>query len=448
MSKGTKLSIKTRITVWYAVLLVAICTFAFVVLAVVSERAADTYCRDTLLSAATVIIDELDIEEGELELDTDIDEVPGVYASLFEQDGTLLYGRDRVRLPFAHEQIREANTQEDNWYIYDVLLDVVDRDSVWLRVYMSSNVNESVFRSVISSGAWIVLLLAALALGGGYWITAQAFRPVKEMSDLASSIAGGNDLSRRIRVGGRSADELHILAETLNAMLSRLEGAFVRESRFASDAAHELRTPLNALRTQGEYALSCEDSEEKDEAIGRMLEKSEEMQALVDQLLMIARMDAGEIALEDTCDLEQMLRCIADDMGLVAEERSIRIEVRTQPCVIRGNRAMLNRAVINLVDNAIRYGQDGGFVKISLQIEGESAVIAVEDNGCGIEEEALAHVFERFWRADSARAANGTGIGLSIVQSAVQAHGGSVTVSSDVGRGSRFVMTLPHQKTE
>jgi len=446
MNKAPRLSIKMRITVWYAVLLVAICVFAFLVLAIVSERAADAYCRDTLLSAATVIIDELDIEEGELELDTDIDDVPGVYASLFEQDGELLYGRDRVLLPFAHDTIREAHTQEDNWYIYDILLDVVDRDSVWLRLYMSSNVNESVFRSVISSGAWIVLLLAALALGGGYRITAHAFRPVKEMSDLAASIADGNDLSRRIRFGGQSADELHTLAETLNDMLSRLEGAFVRESRFASDAAHELRTPLNAMRTQGEYALSCEDGEEKDEAIGRMLEKSEEMHALVDQLLMLARMDAGEIMLEDICDLEQMIACIAEDMEVVAQERGIRIETRMEPCVIKGNRAMLNRAVINLVDNAIRYGQEGGFVRISLQNETKNAVIAVEDNGCGIEEEAVGHVFERFWRADGARATNGTGIGLAIVQSSAHAHGGSASVSSEPGSGSRFVITLPQKK--
>ena len=237
MSKTPKSSIKTRITLWYAALLLMICVAAICILMAVSEHAADEYCRETLVNATVVIIDELDVDEGRLELDTDIDEVPGVYASLYDLNGTLIYGRLRTELPFEDGMIREVKNEADSWYVLDTLLMIEGRENVWLRVYMSANVNENVLRQVAASGAWLLPLLGLMALLGGYLITVRAFRPVKEMSELAASIADGNDLTRRVGFGGRSADELHMLADTLNEMLSRLEAAFVRESRFASDAA-------------------------------------------------------------------------------------------------------------------------------------------------------------------------------------------------------------------
>ena len=443
MSKTPKSSIKTRITLWYAALLLMICVAAICILMAVSEHAADEYCRETLVNASVVIIDELDADEGRLELDTDIDEVPGVYASLYDLNGTLIYGRLRTELPFEDGVIREVKDEADSWYVLDTLLMIEGRENVWLRVYMSANVNENVLRHVAASGAWLLPLLGLMALLGGYMITVRAFRPVKEMSELAASIADGNDLTRRVSFGGRSADELHMLANTLNEMLSRLEAAFIRESRFASDAAHELRTPLNAVRTQGEYALSREDVEEKDEAIASILEKNEQMRVLVDQLLMIARMDAGEMKREDICDLVEMIEAIREDMEIVAQEKNMNLLALLEPCTIMGHRGMLSRAVINLVDNAIRYGAEGGWVKIMLSREPGRIIIAVEDNGPGMLEEEREKAFERFWRADQARSTPGTGIGLAIVQAAAHAHGGEAAVAAAKDGGCRFTITLP-----
>lgn len=436
-------SIKMRITLWYAALLVAICVSAMFVLMAVSRRAADKYCRETLHNAATVIIDELDVDQGRLELDSDIDEVPGVYASLHDMDGKLIYGRARADMPFEDGVIRKTQAEEDNWYVLDMLLMIEGREDVWLRIYMAANVNANVLHDVALGGAWLLPLLGLTALLGGYWITVRAFRPVKEMSELAASIAGGSDLTRRIGFGGRNTDELHALADTINGMLGRLEAAFIRESRFASDAAHELRTPLNAVRTQGEYALSQTDAAEKDEAIACMLEKNEEMRVLIDQLLMIARMDAGETKQEDSCDLAQMIHDIREDMEIVAQEKNMRILAALTPCTVKGNRAFLSRAVINLVDNAIRYGKEGGCIQLSLAKENDCAVIAVEDDGPGLDEFEKKQVFERFWRADKSRHTPGTGIGLAIVQAAAHAHGGEAEVTDAPDGGCRFTMTLP-----
>lgn len=452
MKKRLTLSIKTRITLWYAVLLVAICLSSVMTLVGLSERAIEAYSRDTLRSAAVVLMDEMEIEHGLLEIDSDLEEVPNVYASLFEEDGSLIYGRRRVNLPFEDGEVRQTHWAGHSWYVHDVRLDIPQRDGVWLRLYLSSDVSAGVYNALAHYGVWLLPLLGLLALGGGYLITARAFRPVKEMTNLASSIAGGGDLSRRVATQeGRTGDELHILAATLNAMLERLQRSFVHERQFTSDAAHELRTPLNAMRIQGEYALTQESGEEKDEAIVRMLEKNEEMHAMISQLLMIARMDAGQTTLEDTCDLAQMIVQAAEDMQPVADERGVRIETDAAPdvgCVVRGSRAMLMRAIVNLTDNAIRYGRENGCVRMALQAGEEDVRIVVSDDGEGIAAADLPHVFERFWRADSARASQGTGIGLAIVRAAARMHGGEAYAESEAGKGSSFTICLPKKRDE
>jgi len=440
-----KWSIKLRITLWYAALIVLICVAAIACLFGLSRHAQTVYCRDTLASAAVVILDEMEIEHGVIEIDSDIDEVPNVYAALFDLDGNLVYGRKRVAAPFEEGEVREVRNGEHVWMILDTRISVPHYEEIWLRLHMSSDLAMGMSQTLKGWGVAFLPLLAILALIGGYLLTRSALRPVKEMTSVAESIARGGDLSGRVAVDGRpdGGDELHALAGTLNAMLARLKAAFEHERQFTADAAHELRTPLNGMRTLGEYALSRESVEEKDEAIAQMLEKNESMRMTVDQLLLIARMDAGQIAMEEEIDLGQMLEEIAQDMEPVALERGITIE--TQPCslTVRGSRPVLARAVINLVDNAIRYGRENGHVRLALVSEGEEAVISVRDDGEGIAQEVLDRVFERFWRGDHARATQGTGIGLAIVQSAARMHGGSAQVQSEPGAGSTFTLRLP-----
>ena len=446
MKKRT--SIKARITVWYAALIVFICAAALFSLFAISDYAQDEHCRETLENATVIIMDEMEIEHGVMEIDADIDDVPGVYAALFDMNGELIYGRRWAELPFEEGVIRRAVEGGHSYMVRDTLLSVPNVDPVWLRIYMAADLPMNTLQAIIRYGLWLVPLLAAVALLGGYWITARAFGPVREMSRTAASIAGGGDLSGRVGATGApdSRDELQALAGTLNEMLERLQNAFERERQFTSDVAHELRTPLNAMQAQGEYALGCADAEEKDEAVARMLQKNEEMRQLVNQLLMIARLDAGQMEMESNVALAPLIAGIAADMVIVAGEKEICIETALHDVCVRGNRGMFSRVIINLVDNAIRYGHEGGFVKIALTKEGGEAVVRVQDDGCGMDENALSHVFERFWRADGARTTTGTGIGLSIVQAVVKAHGGRIDVTSAPGEGSCFIVRIPAEK--
>jgi len=443
-----RLSIKARITLWYAALIVFICAAALFSLFAIMDYAQDEHCRRTLENAAVIIMDEMEIEHGLMEIDADIDEVPGVYAALFDISGELIYGRSRAELPFEEGTMRRAQADGYSYMVRDTMITVPDMEPVWLRIYMAADLTATAAWAAAHYGFTVLALLSVLALAGGYLITARAFRPVREMSRLAASIADGGDLTARVDVSDApdTRDELHALSGTLNGMLERLESAFERERQFTSDVAHELRTPLNAMQVQGEYALSCAQMQEKDEAVVRMLEKNEQMRALVGQLLTLARLDAGQMDKEDGVALAPMIREIAEDLTPVAQEKGVVIETALEDAAVFGSRAMLARAVINLADNAIRYGREGGSVFISLTKENEEAVISVSDDGCGMSEAALLHVFDRFWRADSARTTEGTGIGLAIARAAVRAHGGEITAQSRVGGGSRFTIRLPLEK--
>ena len=439
-----KLSIKGRITLWYAALLAVICAAVIWTLAMASDRAAMAYYRKTLESAAVILQDEMEVEHGRLEIDDDIDDVPNVYAALYDEAGALVYGRSWVSLPFEQGQVRLAHEGGHSWYVYDTLVSVPGHDSVWLRMHMSSDVSDSVRASVLHDGLWLLPLLAILALLGGYLITMRAFLPVHRMNSVADSIAHGEDLSARVLIEGRTNnDELGALGMTINGMLERLEQAFQREQQFTGDAAHELRTPLNRIITQSEYALSREDEAQKDEAIAHVLETAQDMNNLISDLLMLTRMDAGHMPREDDVELSHLVSEIAEDMTPLAEERHMTLRIQTVPCALRANRAMLARALINLIDNAVRYGHEGGEIVVSVSKNNHAAMLTVSDDGPGMSETDTQKAFTRFWRADKSRATPGTGIGLAIVSSCAKAHGGSAEVHSTPGNGASFTLTLP-----
>lgn len=439
-----RLSIKGRITLWYAALLMLILAAVVWALSSASDRAAMAYYEETLRSASVILQDEMEVEHGLLEIDDDIDDVPNVYASLFDEGGELIYGRKWVSLPFEEGAVRLTHEGSHRWYVYDTYVAVPGYESVWLRMHMSSDVSDSVRASVLHDGVYLLPLLAVITLLGGYLITARAFLPIRKMRTVADSIVSGEDLSARIPLdAGVQKDELYALGETVNGMLARLEDAFRRETQFTSDAAHELRTPLIRMITQGEYALSLENMQGKDDALVSMLDSAQEMNALVSHLLLLARMESGQLPREDLCDLSAMLCEIAEDMLPLMQERSMTLRLSTLQGCVMGNRRMLARTAINLIDNAIRYGREGGEISISMQRSEDTLSFTVHDDGPGLSEDDAKHVFTRFWRSDSARTTEGTGIGLSLVAACAKAHGGSACVKSEPGQGAAFTVTLP-----
>jgi heavy metal sensor kinase len=292
-----------------------------------------------------------------------------------------------------------------------------------------------------------VPLALALAAGGGIFLARRALKPVDKIAQTAQEIEE-NDLSRRINVNTK--DELGRLAATLNAMIARLEKAFQRQKQFTSDASHELRTPLSVIEAESTLALQKErPSTDYRQSLEIVSQESRQMSSLINQLLTLARADAGKEQWNFTeVDLGKLISNLSTDVEVLCQEKGLSFQLgQPQDLVVKGDEARLRELFMNLLDNAIRYTPARGTVSVSLRREDQMAVVAITDTGVGIPAEDIPFIFERFYRVDKSRsrAEGGTGLGLAICRHIAEAHGGKIEVESQVGAGSTFSVWLPLQ---
>jgi heavy metal sensor kinase len=284
-----------------------------------------------------------------------------------------------------------------------------------------------------------------LAAGGGTAIARALLARVDEMSRTARRISA-EDLGDRITVRGTS-DELDHLADTLNAMLARLQATFVEIRRFTADAAHELRTPLTALTGEIEVALRADRApEEYRDVLRSSLEEVKRLTRLAEDLLLLSRSAAGAGLARERVDLEALVMDVVDVGVRLAQPRHVVVHLdEIAPTTILGDALALRRAILNIVENAVKYTPAGGKVGVALSREKESVCIAVQDTGIGMGPSDVERIFQPFVRLDAARARDtgGAGLGLAITRSIVLAHGGTVAVESVIGAGSRFTIRLP-----
>jgi len=294
----------------------------------------------------------------------------------------------------------------------------------------------------------IPLVLLAAGLGGAF-LTDLALRPVRRIAQAAGRIEAQN-LSSRLPVLGQ--DEFADLAETFNHMLSRLqssfesqEAAFEQQRRFAADASHELRTPLTIIKANASLALSRRRTEDEYEKTLRAVDAAaDRMGRIVQDLLLLARADAGQLAYALVPTPLADVLALAASAVAAPERPAITLDLPT-PLWVRGSVDSLVRLFTNLLENAARHTPPDGRITVSAHRQGDRTVVAVADTGEGIAPEHLPHVTERFYRAEAARsrAHGGTGLGLSICRSIVDAHGGSLEIESRVGMGTTVRITLP-----
>lgn len=300
------------------------------------------------------------------------------------------------------------------------------------------------FRDLLYALAPLFLLLAALV---GYWLSRRALAPVDHITQAARSI-GAQDLSRRLIVP-RARDELQRLAATLNEMLARLDTAFQRVTQFTADASHELRTPISIMRTNAEIALRKPRSDaEYREALSQILEESEKVSRMIEQLLLLARADSAAGLLPMTRnDLAVAFDNACREARVLAETKHLnfRESLPPDPLWVQGDAASLERLFVILLDNAVKYTASGGEIHVRLGSDDGLAVADIRDTGTGIAPDDLAHVFDRFYRADRARSreSGGTGLGLAIGRWIAEAHRGEIRVESSVGKGSTFQVRIP-----
>ncbi|GAB3350543.1 sensor histidine kinase [Modestobacter lapidis] len=287
----------------------------------------------------------------------------------------------------------------------------------------------------------VALLGVAVAGLLGFGIARRGLAPVRRMTDEAEVI-GGSDLSRRLSAPAR-LDEVGRLARTLNGMLARLDAAIGRERAFTADASHELRTPLAILRAEIELALDRADDPAVRSALDTALQEAARLSGLVDDLLVLARADSGDLGTHRPLDVGELVDVVITRFATLAGRRGVRLE-SAGAAVVRGDSAGLERAVANLVDNALRHAPDGGLVTVEVRATGPAGVtIAVSDTGPGVPPEQLGSLFDRFSRVDDARhEPGGAGLGLAIVSAVATAHSGRVTAANLADGGLRVTLSL------
>ena len=314
----------------------------------------------------------------------------------------------------------------------------------------STSTTEELWRDLLRS--MLMLAPVVLLIGGtaAYVIGGVAVRPITTIISELEAITDGRSLHRRLGGADARGDELARLTSTLNAMIERLENSFGGLRRFTADASHELKTPLTVLRASIERAMMARrGSNEQMEFLEQALNEVTRMADLVNSLLSLARADEGRFDLvREVVLLDGVLRDIAETATILGEPNGILVQVtECEPLSIDGDTPRLRQLLLNLVENAIKYTTVGGTVELSLVAEHGAAVLTVKDSGMGIAAADLPFIFERFWRADRARSRasghTGTGLGLAISQYIAQAHGGTLTALSRLGRGSTFTLTLP-----
>jgi heavy metal sensor kinase len=296
--------------------------------------------------------------------------------------------------------------------------------------------------------AWTGLPLIVCVAGlGGYWLSGRAMQPIHHLVLSTREISERN-LSRRLEVPA-AQDELRELTETMNAMLQRLESAFTRITRFTSDASHELRTPIAVIRTTSEVILERDRSIlQYKEMVAQILRESESTSALIEQLLTLARADADTAQLSlERMDLRELVEELNAGSRTLAESHNIRwsLDISEGPIFVLGDRPHLRRLLLILIENACRYTEKGGLVRLRLSAERQEAVIEVTDTGIGIPSDELTQIFDRFYRGSNARffAPDGTGLGLSIAQWITTVHGGILLAQSTIGSGTSMLVRIP-----
>lgn len=316
-------------------------------------------------------------------------------------------------------------------------------DDIWVRGIMKADSEDGIWDTITVLA--LLLLPAFIALGAifGDRIAKNALAPLKQLNETVSKTQSADDLTKRI-TDTDSDPDIRSLADNFNKMFSRLQASFEAQKHFTSDASHELRTPVAVVLAESEYQLGEEGhSEEVRESFETIYKQANSMQRLISQLLNFAKMEQGSVKPDLASEnLSELVESVSDDIGRV-HEKNIKLIKDIEPHIMLNmDVGLITRLCDNLISNAVRYGREGGYVRVSLKKESEKIILKVEDNGIGISKENLEKIWLRFFRADKARSREEgcSGLGLPMVKQIALLHGAEVFAESEENKGSIFTV--------
>lgn len=444
-------SIKLKLTCLYGGFMILLIVAALAILFSLSNQEVLSSVQSDLREQVQGSVEELEAEGGYLEVDSDFYNMEnGVYLSVYSEDGTFLYGRIPTGFggqpDFENDSLRTVREGQETFYVFDMEHRIQGYGSVYIRGITSVTRAENSFTVTLRFAIILLPALAVVMILLSYQFVRRTLLPVRRITDTVKEIREEADLSRRVDLpDGR--DEIYHLADTFDQLLSELQEAFARERQFTSDVSHELRTPAAVILLQSEELLSDPSlSEPQREQLEAIRKKAGDMSAMISQLLLLSRADQGRQVLQkEPLDISELTLMTAEEQQLLANEKHISIVTDIEPgIVLPADESFFIRLLVNLISNSIAYGREGGTTKVSLHREEQEAVLAVADDGVGIDGKDLPRIWDRFYRADASRGdSSHSGLGLSIVKWIAKEHGGEVAVESEKGRGSTFTCRFP-----
>jgi len=449
-------SIRGRLTLWYVLLLAVTLAGYSAILAVSLARGLDTGLDRILTDEARQAIGVVNTVGTDAELKEEFRRINvGTIISLYDADGQhLIVGRPlpapyNVVEPLSGEESRlETLSLEDgtSWRVLVQSVSQPGQPSRLLQVARSAGYVDVALNQLLMLIAVTAPVVLLVAIGGGVFLAARALNPIEQMTRTAETISA-EDMSRRLSLG-RTHDEVGRLATTFDRMLERLNRSFEQQRRFTADASHELRTPLAMLVSRAGLALERRRSvEEYEQVLQAIRDEGMRMGRVVNDLLMLARADAGDaLAVSERLDAGELVASVVEAMTPLASELDVFLRQDAEEgLLIIGDQTRLMQLLVNLIDNALAHTPTGGSVLVALFRDSECAVLEVMDTGTGIPHEHIPHVFERFYRGDRDGRAQrpGAGLGLSLCLSIARAHGGDIHIASQMGKGTQVTVRLP-----
>lgn len=450
-----RFSLKLKLTAMYSFFMVLVTCLCLAVLFSLSGNEILTSAQMHLRERVQESADEIELEDGEFEIDSDFYSLDNnVYLALYDTGGDFLYGKVPPGLEqapqFEDGKIQTVKSGTEQWYVYDVQYEMENGQEFYIRGVVSVTETQKEFLIAVRFAVILLPLTVILTVLIGYRLIRRTLLPVRQMTETVQEIQKDGDLSRRIGVSQETGkDEFYQLAGTFDGMLESLEQAFLRERQFTSDVSHELRTPVSVILAQCEASLNRTDlSEEQRKEILLIRKKAGEMSQMISQLLLLSRADQGRQQLnKEEINISELTEIIVEEQKMLAQRRKIEVHTEIEPDITGYlDESFYIRMLDNLISNAVSYGKEGGNIKVTLHQIPSGVRGTVEDDGIGISRDDQVHIWERFYRVDASRTGkeegSHSGLGLSMAKWIAQAHGGNVRVESELGKGSCFTFEL------
>jgi heavy metal sensor kinase len=466
------LGLRARLTLFYSVMLAAMLSVFGVLFYHALNLVLERSLTEELRQRVVFLRNYLRVQDGSLQLVVDpanreeaylIHSATRYYQVFRLPDGELLVQSQDLELLGVHltpDQVRSLVTAEEftdlqldreRFRFHNLVIAGTDPTAFLVRVGIPLTPADDARKGFLHSLLFLAPLGVLVAAIMGWQMARRALRPMKELAAAARKI-DIEQLQQRLPLRG-AGDEVDELAQSFNETLSRLENSVGQMKQFTASISHELRTPLTALRGEAEVALlEAHSVEDYQRLLSSQLEEFDKLTRMINDLLVLANAEAGEIRwAEQKVDLSVLAASLADQLEPVAAAKEIGLKTVAEPNIqVCGDASWLERVVLNLLDNALKFTPKGGHIQMSVASENRYAALRVEDTGMGILPEAVPHIFDRFYRAEPSRSkgAPGVGLGLALARWIVEKHRGRIAVESQPGQGTRFTVFLPLYPTD